>query len=156
MNWVHWALLSAFFAGITAVLAKAGTTNVEPNLATAVRTTVVLLLAWGIVLTAGKPEWKTLSSQATVYLVLSGVATGLSWLCYFRAMHLGDASSVAPVEKLSVVFAIALAALFLGEQLAWQHWVGGGLIIAGALLIATKCPPGSSPLTQDPPPHTTR
>lgn len=138
MNWVHWALLSALFAGITAVLAKAGTKGIEPNLATAIRTTVVLLLTWGIVLAAGKLEWKTLSGRATVYLILSGVATGLSWLCYFRALHLGEASSVAPVDKLSVVFAIALAAIFLGERLSWQHWVGGVLIVIGAIIIATK------------------
>lgn len=138
MSWVHWALLSALFAGITAVLAKAGTKDTEPNLATAIRTTVVLLLAWGVVLAAGQPGWKTLSGRATVYLILSGVATGLSWLCYFRALHLGEASSVAPVDKLSVVFAIALAALFLGERLVWQHWVGGISIVAGAIIIAMK------------------
>lgn len=123
MTWVQWALLSAFLAGITAVLAKAGTKDIEPNLATAIRTTVVLLLAWGIVLAAGEPEWKTLSGRAAAYLILSGAATGLSWLCYFRALHLGEASSVAPVDKLSVVFTIAMAALFLGERLTWQHWV---------------------------------
>ena len=138
MNWVHWAALSAFFAGITAVLAKAGTKEVEPNLATAIRTTVVLVLAWGIVLFTGSLECKNVSGRATVYLTLSGLATGLSWLCYFQALHLGDASSVAPVDKLSVVFAVALAAIFLGEQLAWQHWVGGALIVAGAIIIATK------------------
>ena len=138
MSWVHWALLSALFAGITAVLAKAGTKDIEPNLATAIRTTVVLLMAWGVVLATGKPEWKTLTSRATVYLTLSGVATGLSWLCYFRTLHLGEASSVAPVDKLSVVFAIALAALILGEPLVWQHCVGGVLIVAGVIVIATK------------------
>jgi bacterial/archaeal transporter family protein len=138
MHWMYWALLSAMFAGVTAVLAKAGTKDIEPNLAMAIRTTVVLLLAWGIVLAAGKPEWKTLSGRPALFLTLSGVATGLSWLCYFRALHLGEASSVAPVDKLSVVFAIALAALFLGEQLVWQHWVGGSLIVAGAVLISTK------------------
>lgn len=138
MTWFHWALLAALFAGVTAVLAKAGTKDIEPNLATAIRTTVVLVLAWGMVLAAGTPAWRTLSSRATAFLALSGLATGLSWLCYFRALHLGEASSVAPVDKLSVVFAIALAAIFLGERLVWQHWVGGGLVIAGALLIATK------------------
>lgn len=138
MTWVHWALLSALFAGVTAELAKAGTRDIDPNLATAIRTTVVLLLAWGIVLAAGKTEEKALSGRALVFLALSRVATGLSWLCYFRALHLGEASSVAPVDKLSVVFAIALAAVFLGEQLAWQHWVGGGLIVVGAVLIAMK------------------
>ena len=81
---------------------------------------------------------EALSSRATWYLALSGVATGLSWLCYFRALHLGEASSVAPLDKLSVVFAIALAAIFLGERLVWQHWVGGGMIVVGAVIIATK------------------
>lgn len=138
MSWFHWALLSALFAGITAVLAKAGTRDIEPNLATAIRTTVVLVLAWGIVLAAGTPEWKALSNRATVFLALSGLATGLSWLCYFQALHLGEASSVAPVDKLSVVFAVALAAIFLGERLDWHHWVGGSLIVAGAVIIATK------------------
>ena len=79
-----------------------------------------------------------MSGRAAIYLTLSGLATGLSWLCYFRALHLGDAASVAPVDKLSVVFAIALAALFLGERLGWQHWLGGALIVAGAVIIATK------------------
>ena len=138
MTWLHWALLSALFAGITAVLAKAGTKDIDPNLAMAIRTTVVLVLAWGIVLAAGTPKWQTLTGKATLFLCLSGLATGLSWLCYFRALHLGEASSVAPIDKLSVVFAIALAAIFLGEQLVWQHWVGGGFIVAGAILFALK------------------
>lgn len=138
MNWFHWALLSALFAGITAVLAKAGTSEIEPNLATAVRTAVVLVLVWGIVFASGTPRWNTVTGRGAAFLALSGVATGLSWLCYFRALHLGDAASVAPVDKLSVVFAIALAALLLGERLGWQHAVGGGLIVAGAVVIATK------------------
>ena len=138
MNWFTWAILSGFFAGITAVLAKAGTKSIEPNLATAIRTTIVLFMAWGIVLTVGSPSWRTLSVRPLTFLVLSGVATGLSWLCYFRALHLGEASSVAPVDKLSVVFAIAFAVIFLGEQLVWQHWIGGALILAGAVLFATK------------------
>ena len=138
MHWMYWALLSVMFAGMTAVLAKAGTKDIEPNLATAIRTTVVLLLAWGIVLAAGKPEWKTLSGRAALFLTLSGVATGLSCLCYFRALHLGEASSVAPVDKLSVVFAIVLAAIFLGERLVWQHWVRGGFIVFGTVFVAMK------------------
>jgi len=138
MHWAGWALLSAAFAGITAVLVKAGTRTVEPNLATALRTTVILLLVWGIALATGKPDWKQLTGRSTLYLVLSGFATGLSWLCYFRAMHLGQASAVASVDKLSVVFAIALAGLFLGEEIGWQHWLGGSLIVAGAIIIATK------------------
>lgn len=138
MTWVHWAILSAVFAGITAVLAKAGTKEIEPNLATAIRTAVVLVLTWLIVFSSGSPAWKSISIRGFLFLVLSGLATGASWLCYFRAMHLGDAVSVAPVDKLSVVFAIALAAIFLGEPLAWQHWIGGILIVAGAVLIALK------------------
>jgi len=138
MNWFGWALLSAVFAGITAILAKLGTRGVEPNLAVAIRTLVVLLMAWGIVLAQGMPKWVQLSGRATWFLVLSGLATGASWLCYFRALHLGEASSVAPIDKLSVVFAIALAAIFLGESLTWHHWVGGGLIVAGAIVIALK------------------
>lgn len=138
MNWFHWALLAGFFAGITAVLAKAGTKEIEPNLATAIRTSVVLILTWGIVWASGTPAWKSLTGRGVVFLALSGLATGLSWLCYFRALHLGEAAVVAPVDKLSVVFAIALAALFLGERLTWQHWIGGLLIVAGAAVIATK------------------
>ncbi len=138
MNWFMWALLSAFFAGITAILAKAGTKNLEPNLATAIRTSVVFLLVWVIALASGKPDWKTLTGQAMLFLCLSGLATGLSWLCYFRALSLGDASSVAPVDKLSVVIAIILAAIFLGEEPSWQHWTGGLLITLGAIIIATK------------------
>ncbi|QDU77948.1 EamA-like transporter family protein [Bremerella volcania] len=138
MNWFYWSLLAALFAGITAVLAKAGTSGIDPNLATAIRTTVVLVLAWGIVFATGMPAWGSLSGSAILFLTLSGLATGASWLCYFQALSVGQASSVAPVDKLSVVFAIALAAIFLGEKLAWQHWVGGVLIVAGAALIAWR------------------
>ncbi len=138
MTWFHWAILAAFFAGITAVLAKAGTNGIEPNLATAIRTTVIFVFVWGIVLATSAPDWRALSGRAMWYLTLSGLATGASWLCYFRALSLGEASSVAPVDKLSVVFAIALAAIFLDERLVWQHWVGGALIFAGAAVIATK------------------
>jgi transporter family protein len=135
MTWVHWALLSAGFAGLTAVLAKAGVRDTDPNLATAIRTTVVLVLAWGIALAAGGQRVGSVGGRAWAFLVLSGLATGLSWVCYFRALQLGEASRVAPVDKLSVVVAIGLAALFLGERLTWQHWVGGGLIVAGTLVL---------------------
>ncbi|WP_020472008.1 EamA family transporter [Zavarzinella formosa] len=138
MNWLHWSILSAFFAGITAVLAKAGTRDIEPNLAVAIRTTVVLVLTWGIALFNGFPSLSSIPSRGLWFLFLSGLATGLSWLCYFRALHLGEASSVAPIDKLGVVFAIAFAAIFLGEELGWQHYVGGGLIVAGAIVIALK------------------
>lgn len=135
MTWVHWALLSAGFAGLTAVLAKAGVRDTDPNLATAIRTTVVLVLAWGISLAASDQRVGSVGGRAWLFLVLSGLATGLSWVCYFRALRLGEASRVAPVDKLSVVVAIALAAVFLGERLAWQHWVGGGLVVAGTLIL---------------------
>jgi transporter family protein len=127
--------LSAGFAGLTAVLAKAGVRDTDPNLATAIRTTVVLVLAWGISLAASNQRVGSVGGRAWAFLVLSGLATGLSWVCYFRALQLGEASRVAPVDKLSVVVAIALAAVFLGERLAWQHWVGGGLVVAGTLIL---------------------
>lgn len=139
MNWFFWALLSAFFAGLTAILAKKGVAGIDSNLATAIRTTVVLVFSWAIVL-ATNPRFSlaAISRRAWLFLTLSGLATGLSWLCYFRALQLGKASRVAPVDKLSVVFAIALAALVLHEKLGWQHWVGGSLIVIGALIIAWK------------------
>jgi transporter family protein len=137
MNWITWALLSAFFAGITAVLAKIGVAGVDSNLATAVRTTVVLVFTWGIALaTSPVASLRQLSKRTLMFLALSGIATGLSWLCYFRALQLGQASRVAPVDKLSVVFAIALAAVVLGEQLTWQHYVGGAFIVTGAMILA--------------------
>ncbi len=137
MNWITWALLSALFAGCTAILAKVGITGVNSDLATAVRTTVVLVFTWAIALARTRPAaMLEFTSKTWIFLVLSGIATGLSWLCYFRALQLGQASRVAPIDKLSVVFAIALAAIFLGETLTWQHWVGGTLIAAGALVLA--------------------
>lgn len=139
MNWVHWSLLSAFFAGLTAVLAKAGVAGVDPNLATAVRTTVILLIVWGIASLAGKPSEMTgFSGRTWMFLVLSGVATGLSWLCYFRALQLGDAAKVAPLDKLSVVFVIVLAAMFLKEKIGLQQILGGALVLAGAVVLAWK------------------
>jgi transporter family protein len=137
MTWVTWALLSALFAGITAVLAKVGVEHVDPNLATAIRTTVILFITWSIVFIAGPTGPIALPGTRTLlFLVLSGIATGLSWICYFRALQLGEASRVAPIDKLSVVFAIILAGIFLRERLTWQHAVGGTLIVAGSLVIA--------------------
>jgi bacterial/archaeal transporter family protein len=136
VSWLRWALLSALFAGATAVLAKVGVQDVDSNLATAIRTTVILVFAWAIALATRAQALGTVSRKAWLFLVLSGLATGASWLCYFRALQLGQASRVAPVDKLSVVFAIAFAALFLREPLTWQHWVGGALIVAGAVVLA--------------------
>jgi transporter family protein len=129
-------LLSAFFAGLTAILAKVGVRDIDSNLATALRTTVVLLFTWAIAASGKAWTLRTIPAKAWLFLVLSGVATGLSWLCYFRALQLGEASRVAPVDKLSVVIAIILAALFLHEPLTWRHWIAGTLIVAGAVLLA--------------------
>jgi transporter family protein len=139
MNWFVWALLSAGFAGLTAVLAKMGVTGVNSNLATAIRTVVILFFTWGIALATNKPSdlWH-LPRRAWLFLALSGLATGLSWLCYFRALQLGEASRVAPVDKLSVVFAIALAAIILHERLTWHQFAGGALIVSGAIVLAWK------------------
>lgn len=139
MTWVVWALLSAFFAGITAILAKVGVESVDSSLATAIRTTVVLVLAWAVALAATPAAALTMPGRRTLlFLALSGVATGLSWLCYFRALQLGEASRVAPIDKLSVVFAIVLAGAFLKERITWHQFVGGTLIVAGSLIIAWR------------------
>jgi len=141
MNWTFWALLSAFFAGLTAVLAKIGVVGVDSNLATAIRTTVVLVFTWSIAFSAkssATAALSRLSHRTWIFLVLSGIATGLSWLCYFRALQLGDASRVAPVDKLSVVFAILFAAVVLHEKLGWQQWLGGSFVVVGAIILALK------------------
>jgi len=136
MNWLSWALLSALFAGLTAVLAKAGVKSIDSNLATAIRTVVILVFAWTIVLFRGVSGLSQATGRTWLFLVLSGLATGASWLCYFRALQLGEASKVAPIDKLSVVLAMVLAAIFLREHLTWKHCVGAGLIVAGTLVIA--------------------
>jgi transporter family protein len=139
MTWITWALLSALFAGITAILAKVGVENVDTNLATAIRTTVVLVIAWAIAFVAAPSGSLSMPGRRTLlFLALSGVATGLSWLCYFRALQMGEASRVAPVDKLSVVFVIALAAIFLGERITLQVAIGGALIVAGSVVLALR------------------
>jgi bacterial/archaeal transporter family protein len=136
-NWLFWSLLSALFAGATAVLAKVGVEGINSNLATAIRTTIVLLFTWLLVALARTPlSLSTISRRTWIFLILSGLATGLSWICYFRALQLGLASKVAPIDKLSVIFAIALAALFLHEPVTWHQWIGGALILGGAILLA--------------------
>jgi transporter family protein len=139
MNWLTWSLLSALFAGLTAVLAKIGVTGIDSNLATAVRTAVVLMFASGVAL-ATQPASAVLawSGRTWLFLPLSGLATGCSWLCYFRALQLGDASKVAPVDKLGVVFVLVFAALFLCEALTWKTALGGTLITAGAVVLAWR------------------
>ena len=139
MHWIYWSLLSAVFAGATAVLAKVGVAGVDSNLATAIRTSVVLIFSWAIVSVTSRPDAvKSLTSRTWAFLVLSGLATGLSWLCYFRALQLGEASRVAPVDKLSVAFVILFAALFLGERLTLVRSAGGLLIVAGAIILALE------------------
>ena len=135
MNWFIWSLLSALFAGLTAVLAKVGVEHVNSNLATAIRTVVILIFAWSVALFTRSQSISSIGRRTWIFLVLSGIATGLSWLCYFRALQLGEASQVAPVDKLSVVIAIVLAAIFLHERLTWHHWVGGALILMGAVML---------------------
>src|ERR1700760_2745012 len=136
MSWIGWALLSAVFAAATALLAKVGVAHIDSNLATAVRTSVVVVFAWGIALALGKHgELRELDRRTTLFLVLSGLATGLSWLCYFRALQLGPASRVAPLDKLSVVLVMIFAAVFLGEKLTPAALIGGVLIAAGAVVM---------------------
>jgi len=138
-SWFFWALLSAGFAGATAILAKVGVEGVNSNLATAIRTTVVLVFAWLVALPAlRETNLSELSRRTWLFLGLSGLATGLSWICYFRALQLGPAAKVAPVDKLSVVIAIVLAVIFLGERLNWREGVGVAMIIGGVALLAFK------------------
>jgi bacterial/archaeal transporter family protein len=135
MNWLSYALLGAFAAGATAVLAKLGLDGVPSNLAMAIRTAIVLLLAWSLVFARHEQaSLPLLSARTWMFLALSGIATGLSWIAYFKALSLAPAVRVAPIDKLSLVFTLALAALFLGESLSWKAAVGAGLMIAGAIL----------------------
>lgn len=137
MNWFGYALLSAVAAGATAVLARIGVRGVDSNLATAIRTAIVLVFAWAIVFATGAQRGiSRLSAETVVFLLLSGVATGLSWLWYFRALQLGPASRVAPVDKLSVVLTVVFAAAFLGEALNRGVVLGVALIVAGTILVA--------------------
>lgn len=137
--WKYYAILSAVFAAFTAIFAKIGVKNIDSNLATAIRTVVILFIVWGIVLfgkeTAGI---KDLTRTNWTFLILSGIATGLSWLFYFKALQLGEASKVAPVDKLSVVFTILLSFIILKEPFSWKTITGGLLIAAGSLVILTK------------------
>ena len=137
MSWLIWSLLSALFAAGTAILAKLGVADIDSNLATAIRTSVVLVLAWlTAVFTGGHSGMRHVPGKTLLFLVLSGLATGASWICYFRALQLGAASRVAPVDKLSVVFVLLFAALFLGERLSAAKAFGGLLITAGAIVLA--------------------
>jgi transporter family protein len=137
VNWLTWALLSAFFAALTAILAKLGVAGVDSNLATAVRTSVVVVFTWVLVALSRQASGiHDLSGKNWLFLFLSGLATGLSWLCYFHALKVGPVSKVAPIDKLSVVLVIAFGALILGERLSLAKAAGGILILAGAIIIA--------------------
>lgn len=136
MGWKLCAILSAVFASLTALFAKIGVREINSNLATAIRVTVILVFAWGIAFGTGVVgEIRTTSTKTWVFLVLSGIATGLSWLFYFRALQLGEASKVAPLDKLSVPLTIILSFLILGEAVTWQGILGGLLITAGVLVL---------------------
>ena len=134
--WWVFALLSALFAALTAIFAKIGIGGVDTDLATAIRTVVILILAWGIAFfRGGTATMHTLTKQNIIFLCLSGIATGLSWIFYFKALQLGKVSQVAPVDKMSVAFVIIFAILFLGEPLSWRTAIGASLIIAGSLVL---------------------
>jgi len=139
MSWKIFAILSALFAGMTAVLAKVGVKNISSNLATFIRTIVIIVFLGVIVFI--RREWKNpllIDKHGLIFLIASGITTGLSWLCYFRALQAGPASLVAPIDKLSLVFAVVLSMLFLGERLGVYQWLGICLITSGALIIIFK------------------
>ena len=134
--WFILALLSAIFAALTSILAKVGIEGVNSNLATAIRTGVVLIMAWGMVfLTHAQSGIAEISRKSWLFLILSGVATGASWLCYYKALQMGDASKVVPIDKLSVVITLVLAFIFLHEDFTAKSMVGCFLIGAGTLLM---------------------
>jgi len=138
-NWTFWALLSAAFAALTAIFAKIGVENVNSDFATFLRTVVILTVLAAMLTAFG--QWEPLgaiSSRTYVFLTLSGLATGASWLCYFRALKLGDAARVAPIDKLSVVLVAVFGVIVLGEQLSTPNWAGVALIAAGAILVAYR------------------
>ena len=137
MNWIGWAFLSAIFAAATAILAKLGVADVDSNFATAVRTTVVVIFAWSLAFALrSSTSFSVLGNRTWLFLGLSGLATGLSWVCYFRALQLGPASRVAPIDKLSVALVIVAGTLFLGEKMTWGKAIGGLLIVVGAIFVA--------------------
>lgn len=134
--WKYYAILSAVFAALTAIFAKMGIKNVDSNLATAIRTCVILLITWGVVFASNSASGiKELTKMNWLFLLLSGVATGLSWLFYFKALQVGDVSKVAPIDKLSVIFTIFLSFVILKETVSWKVILGGLLIAGGSLII---------------------
>lgn len=135
-SWVIYAILSAVFAALTSILAKIGISDINSNLATAIRTIVVLIMAWGIVFRAGAQSGiQDITAKSWIFLVLSGIATGLSWLFYYKALQLGDASKVVPIDKFSVVISMILAFVILKEDLTFKTVMGGILITAGTFVM---------------------
>lgn len=138
-DWKLFAIGSAFFAGLTAVLAKVGVKDIPSNLATLIRT--IVIIAFLCLIVVMRHEWKNpflLDRRCLIFLVLSGITTGLSWLCYYRALQSGPASIVAPIDKMSLAIAILLSVIFLGEQLNMYQWLGAGLIVTGTLVVIFK------------------
>ena len=134
--WFIFAILSAIFAALTSILAKIGIEGVNSNLATAVRTIVVMLMAWLMVFVTGSQNgFMDISKKSWIFLILSGLATGASWLCYYKALQIGEASKVVPIDKLSIVITVALAFLFLGEQITLKTLIGCSLIVAGTFVM---------------------
>ena len=135
-SWVIYAILSALFAALTSILAKIGISDINSNLATAIRTIVVLIMAWGIVfMTGAQSGIQDITAKSWIFLVLSGIATGLSWLFYYKALQLGDASKVVPIDKFSVVISMILAFVILKEDLTFKTVMGGILITAGTFVM---------------------
>lgn len=138
-SWQFWALLSAAFAALTAIFAKVGIENINSDFATFIRTVIILIVLGAILLASGQFQSPaTISGKTWLFLGLSGLATGASWLCYFRALKIGNAAQVAPIDKLSVVLVAVFGAVFLGERLTGANWLGVALIAAGAVLVAYR------------------
>ena len=138
-SWQFWALLSAAFAALTAIFAKVGIENINSDFATFIRTFIILIVLGAILLASGQFQSPaTISGKTWAFLGLSGLATGASWLCYFRALKIGNAAQVAPIDKLSVVLVAVFGAVFLGERLSGANWLGVALIAAGAVLVAYR------------------
>jgi len=138
-SWAYWAVLSAVFAALTAIFAKIGIQDVDSDLATLVRTAVVIVVLFAFVWFAGK--WSNpfeLSAKTWIFLTLSGLATGASWVCYFRALQMGEASKVAPIDKLSLVLVAVFAVIFLGERPSFRDWTGIAMVAVGVLVLALK------------------
>lgn len=139
LPWYAWAILAAAFAALTAIFGKVGVQDINPDFATLIRTAVILAVAAALVAATG--AWQPLSTIAQkswIFLVLSGLATGASWLCYYRALKVGQAAQVAPIDKLSIVLVAVFATLFLGEKLTLKNWLGVAMIAGGALLVAAR------------------